>query len=512
MSRSRYDRNASPLNRAREHTYLSTSCGQARLVEGKMDPDESCVSLAPTAFLPPVRRQPTLQALQDSLAKLRRIYGTRPPAHRVTVDASDTDARADERLEELRSDPHEKQYTLSWLNKLLDSQLSWLDAADAVSESTAGESSRASHVAVPAIPHAQQSGVQPVLQSIAELSEHLISADSQSMGLSDDEPMERVFCFPFDYERPNAVHAPRASSTSTQSADQRQDIEIMLVDAPLPPSKDDESKGANEGNEPAEIASSRSATSTSLHASTAVGVQTWAAAIILSDMLVRTPAEIHPVLGGIAAVSEPLRVAELGAGTGLVGVACAKILRRMRETPGARLPASQRDEVVLTDYHSLVLDNLRANVAANFAGFDAKASVDVQVETLDWSHYLQDTPEKASAQSHLERYHLLLAADVVYDPDHPRWLHAAMTSLLVKSPSSRAHVLNAKREQGRFGQWDLVRRTDEAFGPVWDPAQAPVGERAAPRLRVLQRVDLPKRKGLGRSDESGHVWWTLGWI
>lgn len=483
--------------------------------------------LPPTAFLPPIRREPSYQTVSASLTKLRDIFAS-------SKEKDDRKEDQIEQLEELRRDYHERQYTLSWLNKLLDSQLAWLvdDDYDERVETMASQPgpSNLPNENTEAMLHPSQA-VTNLLELAANLSESLVSGLSIGQGLHDDEPMERTFHFPFDFDRPNAVHKPQTRGASLGDSEREgnetlesyssSSLTVTLVDAPLPPSESDRKR--NEAG--------ADGTSASLEASTAVGVQTWAAAIVLSDLLVREPHVIHSDLVDTTS-RKSLRVAELGAGTGLVGIVCGKVLRQRQQqqyTPIRNeeivdVSSSTHHEVVLTDYHARVLANLQRNVDANFSmdkpqdqpdeetGKQPGPQLNIRVSSVDWSHYLEPS---AAAALGTPRYDLLLAADVVYAKEHPVWLYAAMSALLERSPGARAHVINARREQGRFGEWGLVARTDAAFGPPWPDAGDDRNERSTlpgePRLRVLSRKELPRRKGLGRPDESGHVWWMLGW-
>ncbi|KAG1903247.1 uncharacterized protein F5891DRAFT_1018170 [Suillus fuscotomentosus] len=80
---------------------------------------------------------------------------------------------------------------------------------------------------------------------------------------------------------------------------------------------------------------------------TSVGLQSWASAIIFAERICTNPAQYMSIPHGVT----PLRVLELGAGTGLLSITTARLLDRM----GA------------TDYHS------------------ATNNVSVQIESLDWS-------------------------------------------------------------------------------------------------------------------------------
>ncbi len=78
-----------------------------------------------------------------------------------------------------------------------------------------------------------------------------------------------------------------------------------------------------------------------------LGTHTWGAAPILSQLLL----PLEPDL------SRDLKVLELGAGTGLVGLAVASWCRRRR--------TEHRTQVMCTDYHPTVLENLAHNIALN---------------------------------------------------------------------------------------------------------------------------------------------------
>lgn len=488
--------------------------------------------LPPTSFLPPVRREPPLNVVQGSLEKLESIF-LRPIAQ--------TDEEELSPVERLRSDTHEKDYAVSWLNRLLDSQLLWLQAS--IQESNDGNGGDGSVQS--------DANLDRLLDRIAVVSSRITASSCDGMSLQDDEPMERVFRFPFDFDRlALATNKPGSSSRVAKRPEPDTDIVVTLLDEPLPPSggavaqQQDVSSSKSDQAGLVEGAEGKPQ-SASLEASTAVGVQTWAAAIVLSDLLVTEPSKIHRYLDPRSR-RRSLRVAELGAGTGLVGIVCAKWLEQQQRSEDTDTDAGPSetlvpDYVVLTDYHERVLENLRRNIAANQASETTSTPqpnhlpppVDMGSAQLDWSHYHGSEALSASPNPVFQPFDLLLAADVVYAREHAAWLYSAMSALLARPPERSssdgahvenndedqdgvveplAHVVNAKRVQGRFGEWDLIGRTDEAFGPVWSPS-----ERATPsaseqrRLRVIRRIELPKRKGLGRVDESGHVWWTLGW-
>ncbi|CDS02220.1 hypothetical protein, partial [Sporisorium scitamineum] len=325
-------------------------------------------------------------------------------------------------------------------------------------------------------------------------------------------------------------------------------IEIILRDDPLPPS--DAQSEAN----------SQNGTGSSQDAAAAVGVQTWGASIVVSDVLVRHPALFHPMLAGNS--GERLKIAELGAGTGLLGMAAAKLLQQKS------IPA----DVVLTDYHTQVLRNLKHNVDANFAASipasEAADAVSVTVEHLDWLVIHQQMLQGAT-DTERPKYDLILLADVIYAPEHAVWIRSSIETLLRKSTADqaaevapRAHIIMAVRGTGKFE--GLYKTVEDAFKPairsstlpslstsrtatpldtipgtpalrfepigsvdhkgdakhsdlfrsrmdaISLPQACPIAERGA-KLKILKRRRLDKRLNVGRNDEQEYLWFEIGW-
>jgi predicted nicotinamide N-methyase len=140
-----------------------------------------------------------------------------------------------------------------------------------------------------------------------------------------------------------------------------------------------------------------------------LGLKTWASSYLLAKRL---------SLLGLPALGEHngeggSRVLELGAGTGLVGLAAAKIF-------GAR--------TVLTDLPEIV-GNLERNVRAN-----SHLDIDVKTAVLDWN----DVPERTVAEG--EKFKYVLAADPLYSSEHPRLLVGMVNVWLKKDPRARVVV------------------------------------------------------------------------
>lgn len=121
-----------------------------------------------------------------------------------------------------------------------------------------------------------------------------------------------------------------------------------------------------------------------------LGTHTWGAAPILSQLLL--PLD--------TATGRDLNVLELGAGTGLVGLALAQWSRRYR--------TGTQTQIICTDYHPTVLENLDHNVALNSllpstgtASPDSN-QVSIVARCLDWQTVhrarIQDEPQQAQQE------------------------------------------------------------------------------------------------------------------
>ncbi|KAI0066560.1 S-adenosyl-L-methionine-dependent methyltransferase, partial [Artomyces pyxidatus] len=195
---------------------------------------------------------------------------------------------------------------------------------------------------------------------------------------------------------------------------------------------------------------------------TSVGLQSWASSIVLAERMCATPSAFSLATGA--------RIIELGAGTGLLSIAAAKLF-----------PAS---EVIATDYHPDVLANLERNVTGN--------GVDVAVRALDWEH--PEFPEGGA-------FDVVLAADVVYHPAHAAWIRACVEGLLAKDGAF--WMIVALRATGRHE--GLADTVGEVFPRLEDARDG--GE----ILCVLREETLGRMDGCGRADEGGYRLYRIGW-
>lgn len=113
------------------------------------------------------------------------------------------------------------------------------------------------------------------------------------------------------------------------------------------------------------------------------------------------------------------RILELGAGTGLVGIAAAALFSV---------------HVHLTDLPA-ILPNLRANTSKNAGLISGDCGGEMSSGVLDWS----DLPLE-DGQISLQKTEIILAADPLYSPLHPGWLVHAIERFLQKGKMARVVV------------------------------------------------------------------------
>ncbi|KFY78796.1 hypothetical protein V499_02112 [Pseudogymnoascus sp. VKM F-103] len=158
-----------------------------------------------------------------------------------------------------------------------------------------------------------------------------------------------------------------------------------------------------------------------------IGFKTWGTALILAQkVLPHIPTYLpHLFPSSLAAPS----VLELGAGTGLLGLAAA---------------ALWGTEVVMTDLPAIV-PNLERNVVAN-EGAIGEHGGSAKTDILDWS-----------CMGPGQRYDLVIAADPLYDPEHPMWLAAAIDGRLGQDEGARAVIGFPLRDETTRGYGEVLR-------------------------------------------------------
>jgi predicted nicotinamide N-methyase len=135
-----------------------------------------------------------------------------------------------------------------------------------------------------------------------------------------------------------------------------------------------------------------------------LGFKTWTSSVLLSRRLVSLSRYLPRSL---------TRVLELGAGTGLVGIAAACVW-------GVN--------VTLTDLPE-ILPNLRRNIDKNLK-LTQSCGGNACALPLDWSD------ETKAPEADNDRYPVILAADPLYSPDHPQMLAKTVQRWLRRDPES----------------------------------------------------------------------------
>lgn len=250
---------------------------------------------------------------------------------------------------------------------------------------------------------------------------------------------------------------------------------------------------------------------------TDVGLQSWGASIVLSDMMCASPARfgLEPSQLGPSPT-----IVELGAGTGLISLMLAKLL------PHLFAGQQSTPTIVATDYHPAVLENLKANIATNFPASSSPSSrssspssqpdddgddlpttpAPVQTRLLDWSD-----PSPALSQAPLDRpARVLVAADVIYAPEHAVWLRDCAGRMLCSDAAGSSVfwlIATARPKSNRFAP--LVDTVEAAFA---DSEACPRSADGRARLGIVGVERLEKRSGVGRGDEGYYKLYRIGWI
>lgn len=210
---------------------------------------------------------------------------------------------------------------------------------------------------------------------------------------------------------------------------------------------------------------------------TDVGLQSWGASIILSELMCASPERF-----GLDNLKLRSPIVELGAGTGLVSLTIATLLPHV----STAIPT-----VVATDYHSAVLENLRTNITTNFGSQDPPP---VHTMLLDWSAPSLESPLDVPIK-------FVVAADVVYAPQHATWLRDCAAQLLALDGTF--WLIVTVREVGKFeGIADTV---EAAFASEDCP------KKEGRVLQILEKERLDKKRGIGRGDEVGYNLYRIGW-
>ncbi|KAJ7052506.1 putative methyltransferase-domain-containing protein [Mycena amicta] len=171
-----------------------------------------------------------------------------------------------------------------------------------------------------------------------------------------------------------------------------------------------------------------------------VGAQTWGGACVLAELIVSEPGEF-----GLKHTNKPLRVLELGSGTGLVGITFAKMAQQLQLS----------GTIICTDAYPPALDNLAVNISANFSSFSENISVTCL--PLDWAT-IADVPLSTVLPPPLDTpFNLIVGADIIYEAEHASWIRKVLTRLLATThifhlviPLRRTHSAESSTVESVF--------------------------------------------------------------
>jgi SAM-dependent methyltransferase len=228
---------------------------------------------------------------------------------------------------------------------------------------------------------------------------------------------------------------------------------------------------------------------------TSVGLQSWGSAILLAERMCASPATFIPVRSDL---KRPLRILELGAGTGMLSIVAAKLLRQQC-TEGDITALQGSPEIIATDYHPDVLANLSVNVSTNFPGTAAQPPI--VVKALDWENPVYEAPFD-------KPFDIVLAADVVYHPNHAEWIKKCVERLLVRPDPSATQGSEAG---GVFWLFIPVRTTGrhEGMDGTVDALFPFAG--SGDGLVILDREVVDRQGSVGRADEGAYKLSKIGW-
>ncbi|KAI0178550.1 putative methyltransferase-domain-containing protein [Hypoxylon sp. FL1284] len=157
-----------------------------------------------------------------------------------------------------------------------------------------------------------------------------------------------------------------------------------------------------------------------------LGLKTWGSSYLLAQSLDEIAEGPLSHLLNSGQSNQSFDVLELGSGTGLLGLAAAIIWQA---------------NVVLTDLPSIV-PNLAHNVEINRSNIEAAGGI-VDSGTLIWGSEVDNT-ERFSQKN---QFKIILAADSLYDDEHPELLASAIDAHLAADKDARAIIMIPQRDQ-----------------------------------------------------------------
>ncbi|KAK7692030.1 hypothetical protein QCA50_005435 [Cerrena zonata] len=236
------------------------------------------------------------------------------------------------------------------------------------------------------------------------------------------------------------------------------------------------------------------------HDYSSVGAQTWGSACLLSELIVNSPRQF-----GLDAsfLKNPLRILELGSGTGLVTLTVANLLHSTQENNFG----SGNINIYATDFHPSVLKNLQHNISIN------TTSPNVQTHFLDWSQF----PSLPLSSPFNEPFDLIFGADIVYEMQHVQWIHDCL-QLLLRLPDNssrdpRFHLVIPLRRthQGESHAVDFVFPSGTPYLPGMDDTSIPLLGIVRKDTIVCESGDNVRHRA-SENDVVEYMHYTIAWI
>ncbi|KAJ6480022.1 putative methyltransferase-domain-containing protein [Mycena vitilis] len=212
-----------------------------------------------------------------------------------------------------------------------------------------------------------------------------------------------------------------------------------------------------------------------------VGAQTWGGACVLAEIIAAQPANFELIAGR----PTRLRVLELGAGTGLVGLALAKSAESLDTDVS----------VLCTDFYPSVLENLATNIVANFPDPDRCISSHI----LDWASFAKDNNTDPLRPSLGEPFDVIFGADIIYEPEHAAWIHACVSRMLARSETAQFHLVIPLRPTHAFES----NSVETFFGKI--------GSQTDAGLTIRTKETIVCGVEASSAEEVEYVYYTIGW-
>ncbi|TCD61928.1 hypothetical protein EIP91_007696 [Steccherinum ochraceum] len=233
-----------------------------------------------------------------------------------------------------------------------------------------------------------------------------------------------------------------------------------------------------------------------------VGAQTWGSACLLAEMIVDNPGAFG--LGYSDPSQRPMRVLELGAGTGLVSMTVGGLFKGFF--------GSDKASVIATDFHLSVLQNLHKNIAFNTSSWPEPCPVTIAAHHLDWSNL----PASPGPPPFNQSFDQIFGADVIYEINHAAWIRSCIERFLRKASNSSTDV-------PRFHLVTPLRPTHTAEAQTVEEvfpfaSQTTASSSGTPTLGIISKEILlcEVQGGLRSRTTNGnlveYVYYTIAWV